>query len=184
MNRRRHNWALCGCVSLMLLTGCAGPSKAAPPVVKQIGPPKVPPAVPARKNEPLNTALRDSAKERIKDAFNSGDPRLRGNAVEAAQNTLGGDSHDMVAAAIKDKEGFGRFSGVMAAGRMKFTDLHDGVLELAEDRDPRVRIAVRYALHRMGDVHLSHDLEKMAQDPNPRVREDTAFVLGQLGEKS
>jgi HEAT repeat protein len=184
MNMRKQNWALSGCVILTLVMGCSGPTKAAPPVVKQIGPPKVPPAVPARKDEPLNTTLRESAKNRIKEAFSSNDPHLRGNSVEAAQNVFGADSHDIVAAAIKDKAAFVRFSGVMAAGRMKFHDLHDDVLALAEDADPRVRIAVRYALHRMGDVHLSHDLEKIAEDPNPRVREDVAFVLGQLGEKS
>jgi len=189
MNAAKWGWSCCCCtIVIAMLAGCGGgarqPSAPATPPAKDFSQPKPPPAVPAAKVEVVNQALREAARNRINDSFATTDDRLRGNAIEAAQDVLGAEAHDMVETALKDKAAFVRFCGVMAAGKLQFYDLHDAILALANDQSPRVRVAVRYALHRIGDARLTHDLEKFARDPEPRVREDTAFVLGQLGEKS
>jgi HEAT repeat protein len=176
----------CGWIALtmmIMLSGCGGTPKNSGGL-KNMPRAAPPPAVPARRDEPINPALLQTAKARIYDAFHSSDPRLRGNAVEAAQLTLGASAKPIITNALADDNAFVRYSGTMAAGKLQLRDLHDELLGLSNDPSVKVQIGSRYALHRIGDTRLSHDLEKYAQDPNPGVRVDTALVLGLLNDQS
>ncbi len=170
-------------LTLLMAWGC-GPRR--PPERKEARPPKQPPPVPAQKKEALIQPLREAARKEIVAAFASSDPRLRANALEAAQDTLGtqAETHRMIEQGLADMEAVVRFAAAMAAGRLQLADLHDPLWVLSRDADPRVQIGALFALHRIGDTRRSHDLEKTARDPDPRIRENTAFVLGLLGEKS
>jgi HEAT repeat protein len=163
------------------VTGCAGSRKSG---WTEINAPSSAPPVPPAKPTPLDPALRSTAEREIRQSFSSSDPRIRANAMEAAQLTLGRGATDLIAAGMNDKNPIVRFAALMAAGKLRLTSLHDRALELADDPSVKVQLGSRFALHRMGDTHLSQDLVQMAKDPNPRSREDVAFVLGQLGETS
>jgi HEAT repeat protein len=152
--------------------------------MKEVPAPKPPPPVPAPVETPLDPALRESARAELRAAFDSNDPHIRANAVEAAQNTVGVEARDMVEQALSDQAPVVRFAAAMTAGTLRLRDLHEKLWTMRNDPNTRVRIGVRYALHKLGDMRLTHDLEQTAVDPKPRVRETTAFVLGRLGEKS
>ena len=173
---------LIACAVLLAAVGCSGGGR--PKVLKV--PPRPPevPAVPPRQDVPVDAQLQTTARQEIRQAFQSNDPVLRANALEAAQHALGADAKDLVLRGLGDGDALVRFAAAMAAGQLRLRDAYEPLLRLVNDPNTRVRIGVRYALHRLGDTRFSHDLEKTAQDPSKYVRADTAMVLGLLGEPS
>ena len=171
-------------VTLVVAAGCGGRQQG-PKALKV--PPRAPeaPPVPPAEHVSLDPQLVVSAKQEIRQAFESNNPVLRANALEAAQNALDARAaREMVLRGLGDGNALVRFAAAMAAGQMRLRDAYRPLLKLVHDDDVRVRIGVRYALHRMGDTRFSHDLERTAQDPDKFIRADTAMVLGMLNEPS
>jgi HEAT repeat protein len=171
---------LCGC---LFLFGCGGGGN------KQFGgrqlpAPKEPPPVPARKDEPLDPALVEAARQEIVAASDNKDPVLRENALEAVRLLNDPVAATIIPKALDDAERVVRFRAALAAGAHQLAAARQKLESMVGDEDLHLRIAVIYALHRLGVTEYTHDLEKTAVHPEPGVRADTAFVLGMLGEKS
>jgi hypothetical protein len=171
--------------SLGVLLGCSGGGKDKQFGGRQLPAPKEPPAVPARKDEPLDPALVESARQELVAAAGNNDPVLRENALEALRQVLDPVAATIVQKALDDVERVVRFRAALAAGAHKLAEARPKLESMvADDSDQHLRIAAIYALHRLGVTEYSHDLEQTARSPEPAVRADTAFVLGMLGEKS
>ncbi|HEX8521296.1 MAG TPA: HEAT repeat domain-containing protein [Tepidisphaeraceae bacterium] len=168
-------------VALALTVGCHGRGKT---VVRQYQPPKAPPLPPPARNVPLDQSLRSRARQEILSAFASRDAIVRAHAVEAMQDTLGGEFAPQITAALGDRDPVVRFAGSIAAGRLGLADATPTLLNLASDPDASVRIGAKFALHKLGDTRFSHDFEQTYKDPVKRTRGDTALVLGLLAEPS
>jgi HEAT repeat protein len=182
MTRNTWTWiAMLAMTGMLSLGGCvdrAGLMAKEPPRPKQA------PAVPAPVKQPLDDALRASAREQIEGAMDSADPILRANGCEAAQEAMGADAADRIVSALRDASPLVRFAAAMSAGRLRLRAAYQHLLEMIDDPDASVRVGVRFALHRLGDTRFSHDLEKYARDPERTVRANTALALGLTGEKS
>ena len=172
-------------VVLVVAAGCGGGGRQGPKALKV--PPRAPeaPPVPPVQHVEVDPQLLVSARQEIAQAFQSNDPVLRANALEAAQDALDAPAaRDLILRGLGDGAPLVRFAAAMAAGHMRLKDAYQPLLKLVNDDEVRVRIGVRYALHRLGDTRFSHDLERTAQDPDPFIRADTAMVLGMLNEPS
>jgi HEAT repeat protein len=181
----RSTWTWIAAVALggmlTVATGCVDRGAL---MAKEPPRPKSAPAVPAAVKQPLDEALRASAREQIEGAIDSADPILRANGIEAAQEALGAEESDRIVAALRDASPLVRFAAAMSAGRLRLRPAYQHLLEMIDDPDASVRVGVRFALHRLGDTRFSHDLEKYARDPDRTVRANTAVALGLTGEKS
>ncbi len=173
--------------SMLTVAGCAGDgreSSQGPKPLKMPPRPADPPAVPARQSVEIDPQLVTSARQEIRSAFESNDPVIRANAIEAAQDTLGPQARDMILRGLRDSDALVRFSAAMSAGKLRLKEAYQPLLKMLEDPSTRVRIGVRYALHRLGDKRFTHYLEQTARDPNKYVRGQTSMVLGMLEEPS
>ncbi|MGN6505106.1 MAG: HEAT repeat domain-containing protein [Tepidisphaeraceae bacterium] len=160
------------------LAGCSNQNSGAIPA------PKLPPQPPAVRKMPIDPSLQAAAEQELTRAFQSNDPVLRANSVEASQKTLGIKAADRIMLALNDPDGLVRFAGAMAAGAIKLQSAYSKLLAMTQDENPNVQVAVRYALHRLGDYRLSHDFERFATDADAHVRANTVLALGLLGEPS
>jgi HEAT repeat protein len=153
--------------------------------LKQVPAPPKPPPVPPAMAMPVDGELRERAKNEIINASRSADPVIRANAIEAAQDGLGGgEGATIVLGGLKDGRPLARFAAAMAAGTLRLEPARPLLLGLADDPDEIVRIGARYALHKLGDHRRTKELEQTAVSQRPRVRATTAMVLGLLGEPS
>ena len=175
----------------ILLAGCAGNRnpRTAGATKKQLEgrvppKPKAPPAVPPRKDVPLDPQLASDARQVLLGAAQSKERTLRANALEAMREVPDDVSRQAILKALGDDEPIVRFSAAMAAGELKLADAKPALLSMVDDPNKNVQVAVRFALHKLGITDHSHDLEKFAQDPDPGVRGNTALVVGLLGEPS
>ena len=153
------------------------------------------PSAPPVRRVALDPALADAARREVAAAYDSADPILKSQAIEATQRAIDGSragaapvdpavARDRVLAAMRSRQAQVRFAGAMAAGDLQIREAHPLALGLADDPDARVRVAARFALHRLGDTRRSHDLENMSRDPSSNVRGDVALALGLLGDRS
>ena len=161
-----------------VVAGCVNPNTG------EIPAPALPPAPPQIKHMALNPDLRSQALQELTRAFQSNDPVMRANSVEASQRTLGDGATDRILLALGDRDGLVRFAGAMAAGALKLEAARAKLLTMTQDPNTNVDVAVRYALHRLGDYRLSHDFERYATNADGRVRANTVLALGLLGEPS
>jgi HEAT repeat protein len=146
--------------------------------------PKPPPAGPARRDVPIDPALRQAARQELLGAAKASSPLLRAHAIEGMRDALGPEADAAIVKALSDDAPLVRFAASLAAGELRLKDAHNELLVLSDDADPSVRVGAKFALHRIGDTRQSHDLEATAKDPQARVRGDTPLVLGLLGEPS
>jgi HEAT repeat protein len=151
---------------------------------RELPPPKEPPAVPARKDEPVDPALLAAARQQLVTAAAAEDPVLRENAMEAVRRLKDASARDIILKGLEDPMRIVRFRAALAAGEQRLADARPQLEAMADVNDPHLRIAVIFALHRLGVTEYSHDLEQTATNPEPGVRADTALVLGLLGEPS
>ena len=151
---------------------------------REVPPPKEPPPVPARKDEPLNASLVASARQQLATAAGSDDPVLRENAMEAARRLKDPAIHPLILKGLDDPIRIVRFRAALAAGEHRLAEAKPQLEAMADVPDPHLRIAVIFALHRLGITDYTHDLEGTATNPEPGVRADTAMILGLLGEPS
>lgn len=184
MIKSTRTWIAIGAMTGLLGVAAAGCVDRAALMAKEPPRPKQAPPVPAAAKQPLDEALRASAREQIEGAMDSADPILRANGCEAAQEAMGAEASDRIVAALRDASPLVRFAAAMSAGRLRLRGAYQHLLEMIDDPDPSVRVGVRFALHRLGDTRFSHDLEKHARDPDRTVRANTALALGLTGEKS
>jgi HEAT repeat protein len=185
-NNRRAVYRTFTIAVLTCALGCAGNGGQQGPKALKV-PPRAPdaPAVPAVQHVEVDPQLQVSARQELQQAFQSNDPVLRANAIEAAQNSLDtAAARQLILGGLADSQDVVRFAAAMAAGKLRLREAYKPLLALVNDRDVRVRVGVRYALHRLGDTRFSHDLERTAQDPSKYIRADTAMVLGMLNEPS
>jgi len=168
---------------LGVLLGCAG-GGAKKYRGREVAPPKEPPPVPARKNEPLDPALVSAARQELAAAATRDDPVLRENALEAVRHLNDPVAREIIPKGLDDPERVVRFRAALAAGEHQLAEVRPKLEGMVDEKDEHLRIAVIFALHRLGVTDYTHDLEKTAVSPEPGVRGDTAFVLGLLGEKS
>ena len=131
---------------------------------------------------PIDEAFQQQATNQIALAFNSSDPVIKAQALEAMSRTRDPAASDRIQRAMTDKDWIVRFAGAMCAGDLKLKNTYKTIAAAAFDQDPNVRVAVRYALHRLGDKSLSKDLEALSLNSNENVRANVAFALGLLGE--
>jgi len=169
-------------VSLLLGLGCGPKMEKTPRRMNKE--PEPPPAVPARRNVPIDPTLQQEAKKELMTAVESSDPLIRAHAIEALRDTLGVDAAGTIIKHLSDDGAIVRFASAVAAGELRLAQAKSTLLVMSDDADPSVQIGAKFALHRLGDTRQSHDLERTAIDMNPRTRGDTAMVLGLLGEPS
>lgn len=164
------------------LSACVPPGpKGQPPEAKVFRPVSLPPNIP-QQQVPIDPNVQQQAQNQITLAFNSSDPVIKAQSLEAMSRTNDPAAVDRVARALADRNWIVRFAGAMAAGDLKLRGAYKALASMADDSDANVRVAVRYALHQLGDKSLSKDLEPLSQHPDSRVRSNVAFVLGKLGE--
>lgn len=167
-------------VGAITLTGCAPTNREATPAkaFKQVTfPSNIAPTVVEIDNNVQQRALSE-----ISLAFNSSNPVIKAQSLEAMSRTKDPAAADRVARALVDKNWIVRFAGAMCAGDLKLKSAYRAILAVAYDSDPNVRVATRYALHQMGDKSLSKDLEALSIHDNSAVRGNVAIVLGQMNE--
>src|SRR5688572_28660679 len=177
-------------VANLLAGGCGPPRREM--TTGRMRAPKQPPAVPARRDVPLDPNLVAAARREIDRAATSDTTTLRANAIESIRLLLEyhpdaldrASSVQTILAGLVDPSPTVRFAAALASGELRLAEAGEQVAQLAGDPDPRVRVAARFALHRLGDTRLSHELEDLSLDPDPGVRARTALVLGLLGEPS
>ena len=136
--------------------------------------------------------LATRARDELARAFQSADPVIRSQAIEATQHDLAANppaaaarqERQRLATALSSADPQERFAAALAAGADRLRDEYPALLRLADDPNVRVQVAARYALHRLGDTRRSHDLEDYARDPDASVRGDTALVLGLIEDPS
>jgi HEAT repeat protein len=145
-------------------------------------PPAPPPAVPARQAVTLNPALRDAAKKELASAFQSNDPVIRANSIEAMQDTLGESASAQIIHGLDDPDPLVRFASCMAVGKLKLRAAYPTVSQLAVEREDNVKVGAIFALHRLGDKRRTNQLEKLATNGFPSVRGNVAIVLGMIEE--
>jgi HEAT repeat protein len=163
------------------------PPQDLPPIIKpKFSEPLRPiPAVPSRKNVPLDAALRAKAHDAVEKAFTNADMYIRSNAVEAAQHTFApADAKALALKALSDDAPVVRFAGCIACGDLGYVEAHDNLYKMAYDKDPNVRLAARYGLHKLGDRSLTQEMLLGLNDERSGVRGNTVMLLGMLGEKS
>lgn len=165
------------------LTGCAagqsGPRPApAQRAMRPVKMPEVPEFIPT----PIDDTLQQRARTTLAAAFDSSNPVVRAQTLEASVRTNDPQLLARASAALKDKNSFIRFAGAMAVGDAKIRSLYREVFALRNDNDPNVQVAVRYAMHRLGDKRLSSELSSFTKHPSKGVRANTAMVLGRIGE--
>jgi len=175
--------------TVVLVSGCAGGGAGGNKKLfggKNVPRPKEPPAVPARKDEPLDRSLVEAARQEVTAAAASDDPVLRENAVEAARGLKDPVATPIILRGLNDAQRVVRFRAALGAGEHRLAEARPPLEAMVDrnDNDQHLRIACIFALHRLGVTDYTHDLEKTAVDDEPGVRGDTAFVLGLLGEKS
>mgnify|MGYP001380010451 CR=1 FL=1 len=193
----RRDWQRLWIIPTLALSGCvmvpaqpagnddAGAGEAQVKALKELPLPPRPPPVPPAQSVRLDPALRERARTEIIAASRAPDAVLRANAMEAAQNGLGGaEGAPIVLTGLKDDRPIVRYAAAMAAGSLRLESARPLLLGLADESDDMVRIGARFALHKLGDYRRSHDLEQTATSPNPRTRAVTAQALGLLGEPS
>jgi HEAT repeat protein len=178
----KHKTLLLVAVTL-LIAGCAGNQKPQAQSRDLYARHELPP-VPPVKNVPLDTQLREAARQEILKSANSSDPIVHAHGIEAAQMVLPSDAPYLILKGLVDPSPVVRFSAAMATGELQLQQAKDRLLTMPNDPDRNVQVAVRFALHRLGDYRLSHDLERTSHDKDDSVRANTAVALGLIGEKS
>ena len=140
---------------------------------------------PPRVEMPLDSALREAARQELLSALSNQDPSIRSHALEGLREGLGSGARDELIKALADKDQRVRFAALAAIGELKLEDAKDAVLPLLQDKSAHVRAAAIFALHRMGDARHSAGLENAAiRDPQPEVRGNAAFLLGRTAAPS
>lgn len=171
-------------LGVLVLAGGCGPGKprpSQPPEAKIFKSVTVPPNI-AMTNVPIDANAQQQAQNQILLAFNSSDPVIKAQALEAMSRTRDPSAADRALRALADRNWLVRFAGAMCAGDLRLKSTYKALAALAEDSDANVRVAVRYALHQLGDKSLSKDLEPLSQNADPHVRGNVAMVLGRMGE--
>lgn len=131
---------------------------------------------------PIDDSLQQKARSALAAAFESPNPVVKAQALEASVATNDPELLLRATEALHDKNPFIRFAGAMAVGDAKIRSLYREVFALRNDSDMDVQVGVRYALHRLGDKRFSDDLAKLTTHPEKSVRANAAMVLGRLGE--
>jgi HEAT repeat protein len=175
---------LCLLASLVVAAGCAGGGKKKPTVGRAPPPPKDAPAVPPRKDMPLDPSLLAAARQELMVAASSDDPVLRENAMEAVRGLKDPGVAAIIRRGLQDPQAVVRFRAALAAGDQRLEGVQPLLEPMVDTPDLHLRVAVIYALHRLGVTDYTRELEKTAVHPEPGVRADTAMVVGLLGEKS
>ncbi len=165
-----------------ILSGCAPAKPQGKPSESKVFKQVTLPANVAPTAVPIDETVQQQAANQILLAFNSSDPVIKAQSLEAMSRTHDVNAVDRVQRALTDKNWIVRFSGAMCAGDLKLKGTYKALVAVAYDDDANVRLAVRYALHQLGDKSLSKDLEALSTHMDPKVRANTAFALGLLGE--
>lgn len=163
------------------LVGCASDQskpRAAARAPKPVKMPEVPELLPT----PIDESLQQKARAELAAAFESSNPIVKAQALEASVRTNDPELLPRAAAALRDKNSFIRFAGAMAIGDAKIKSLYREVFALRNDNNMDVQVAVRYAMHRLGDKRYSDELAKLTTHPQKSVRANAAMVLGRIGE--
>ena len=170
---------------LAALAGCGGGGRGNTALMagRDVPRPKEPPAVPARKDEPLDASLVDAARQQLTAASHD-EVILRENVMEAVRYLNDPVANEIILKGLNDPQRVVRFRAALAAGERRLAEARPALEGMIDDPNNHLRIGVIFALHRLGVTDYSHDLEKYAVHPEPGVRGDTAFVLGLLGEQS
>lgn len=172
----------------ILMASCTpqakGPSDQEKWTARQIPAPKEPPMPPPARVERLDPALQAAAHKELESAFNSNDPFLRANAVEALQVGEGARAKAFFLTGLKSTDAPVRFASAMAIGQLRIAEATDQLLLMVNDPDPLVGVGVRFALHRLGQTQFTKDLQDSARDLSRDVRGATAVALGMLGKPS
>ena len=126
----------------------------------------------------------DRAIEVVLDASQSGDPRARAAALEAAQS-VPSRARPLLQLALSDENAGVRFAALVVIGQLQLDGLGPAAYELAGDPNPSVRGAALFAAHRCGEglgQELSY-LAWMLGSQDPVVRGNAAMLLGLIGDE-
>lgn len=185
MGKRIMRTLLVGVLMVLPAMGCWGPSRPSePPRDKWGRKAERPPAPPPVRHQPLDLALRESARNQLLMEATVSDPILRAQSIEAIQQVLPDVGRSIIVKSLSDGHPLVRKSAAMASGVLRIKEAYPPLVKLAEDADSHVQIAALFALHRLGDTRRTHDLEQFARSPDNFVRGDTVMVLGMLEEQS
>jgi HEAT repeat protein len=171
-------------MTLIVGTGCAGGGGARQRVGRAPPPPKEAPAVPPRKDVPVDRSLLASARQEVLSAASSNDPALRESVMVMCRGLKDPAAREVILKGLQDETAVVRFQAALAAGDHRLAEARPLLEPMAAAEDLHLRVAVVYALHRLGVTDYTRELERTAIHPEPGVRADTAMVLGLLGEKS
>lgn len=147
-------------------------------------PPRDLPLPPPPEPTPIDTALVRQAREEVRKAGASSNPRLRGQAIEALALGVGPSAANEVLSSLKDPDASVRFAALLALGQFKASAARPQVLTMLNDPNAHVQAAARFALHRFGDTSRSQELATLARSAVPGVRANVALILGLLEEPS
>ncbi len=126
---------------------------------------------------------RQVAVDLLRQAFDSGDPLLQANAIEALHSAPS-ELDPMVRAALVSENRGVRFVAAMTIGKLELGHMSHLLQPLLEDPSESVRAAAIFGMIQCGHHIDRSSLGTMIFSPDPEIRGNAALVLGELGQRS